>query len=687
MFKSSRFLDELGYQASHALTPIRDYDNDYFHKDDYKLPTIQRPPDGRPKENAESKSGSTRSSKRPASLVLDDQKELSNKKQYSPLDLRKFLDVTKLDEGGNEKSSESTQEFLGVLRELVDSETEYVRTMETSISVFRKTLREHKTFKNKLIQKDSHDELLLFGNIETISSISRLFLSSLTDGLSPNTSVETIEEEYWTGLNSNEDRSRCILHGLDIGKAFNLHFLRIRSTYLSYSVTHQKQNELLELLRSGNPHLFQKWYDCCMKLAGMKKLEDIFERPIKRLGEWTELLSRLLASSQDLLDENLISNLSNALNQYASFVRDVANETKEFNNNAVYDFSLTPSEIIQSYEIEWKNENNSFSKPERNVLSASSSGRDTDNVSLSVKTMKRGTRDAVNSVFSGSSSRYSGDSTIVPIQEVKTIHSSPGPQLMSENIDDLTLAEHVTKLKRVHRGLIELKNIIGKEDMLTIFDMNLKYAKLWASVMNCEASLHPMEDIEEVQRPKIPLYYSYILRLERQREEAILMKVEEMEKLVKVPLSSVIQLCEFVRSHLRDLNALKKDYLSYLRERKTSIHDVKREILSKHFEQMQAKMLHQLPSFIKLTHRVIEFIILNYHKTMLRYLEIAAGGEKSVIEDLEFLGGLKRDVGKNLDILEGYSSSRYRSKRMVRDEWEFDQDPASSRVLRKLFEL
>lgn len=686
MFKSSQFLEDMGLQASHSLTPIRDYANDYFHKDDDKLPLTNRFPYGKPVNYVESARGSMRSHKRPASLVLDDQIEPFNKNSSSPLNKRTnsstINDHTLTDAEGTDRSN-----FFGTVRHLFESETAYIQTMEAALLIYRRVLHGNRSFKNKLIQQDSHDELLLFGNIETISSISRLFLSALESNLSLDERFKTVDYKFWDEINNNHVLQNEVLRQFDVGKAFNLHFLRIKSTYLSYSVSHRKQKELLELLRAGNPQLFQKWYECCLESADTMGLDDIFEAPIRRLEQWSTILTELSASSQNILSEEFSNNISNALLQYKSFAKDVANETMEFNNNAMYDFSLTPGEIIQSYGFELQDDQKIAKKVQKS--SSHSFRQDVDNVLLDVKFAKRESRNTAsrsNSIFSGSSSRYSGDSTIVPPSQAKAAQLSPEPQSRVDPVYEFTLADHVTKLKKVHRGLLELKNVIGKEDMLSILDINLKQARLWEAVNDCEA-ISSNEGLSEGKLDAdVSMYTSHIEKLMRQREEATMMKLEEMEKAVKTPLSVIINHCEGVRSHLRDFNALKKDYLSYLRE-KSSSHDVKREILGKHFEHMQVVMLHQLPRFIELVHKAIEAITLNYHKKLLRYLEISAGGEKYLIEDLESLGLQKRDVGKNYDILESYSASRYHSKRMVRDDWQFAQDPTASRVLRKLFEL
>lgn len=683
MFKTSRFCQELEHPASHSLTPIRDYENDYFHKDDNKLPAVDRFPYGKPKGYRESFKASPKF-KRPASLVLGDQADLPNKKQFSPLNLSKFSDIVMLGESSKSTSMEGLEEFLHLVRNLYESEISYAELMETSNLVYRKSLRENRSFRNKLIQNDSHEELLLFGNIETISSISRLFASSLESLLSFDKPSQPIDESYWSKLMKSQSMQEKMLENMDIGKAFNLHFLRIKTTYLSYSVTQRKQKDLLEFLQSENPDLYRKWYSSCLKSAQMNKLEFIFERPVMRLKEWTDTLSQLYPLSLKLLSDQFTITLLKALEQFQSFQRDVAIETKEF-DNAMYDFSLTPVEIIQSYGGDHEPKKASIVEQQHTQRVSQQSSEKSLLRLMRARRESKSTNGRTSSVFSRSSSRYSGDSTVLASDEVRISQESHEIEWQPDEKDSLTLIDHITKLKKVHRGLIALKGVIGKEDMLSLLDINLRHAKTWELVIQCDADSAKDDGLRGVF--DTTMYSAYVDKLQRQREEATLMKVNEIESSVKTPLSDLIELCERVRSRLRDLNTLKKDYMTYLRERTSSTHDIKKDILGKHFEQMQKKILHELPQFIELVHRAIEAIVLNYHRKMLRYLEIAAGGDTFLIRDLESLGKLKRDVGKHYDILETFSSSRYYTKRTVRDEWKFPQDKTASRVLRKLFEL
>lgn len=691
MFKTSRFIHEINYPASDSLTPIRDYDHDYFHKNDDKLPVFPRFPYGKPSTYEESAKGSVQSSKRPASLVLNDNDQPLNKKQNSPLNMRRFHDVVKLEKEDAESDfqinshiNSKVTNFFQVVRRLYEAELEYAELMEISNLVYRKTLNENRSFRNKLVDIDSHDELLIFGNIETISSISRLFLSSLRDIITVGDHSEVVNSHVWDEIYKNPTLQDHLLASFDIGKVFNLNFLRIKSTYLTYFVTHQKQMELFDLIRAGNPYLFHRWYEHCLKAAGGHKLQDILQRPIKRLQEWVDILEKLSQLSNGALSQQLCKTIEKSHEQYASFLRYVENETSEFNGNAMYDFSLTPLEIIQSYgpEIEAdKYEEASSEHPpqkiEENFPALEIPKKETENLSR------------VASVYSDTSSRYSGDSTIAPTSESHISKQLSESENQCNARNDLTLADHVSKLKKIQKGAIQLQSAIAKEDMLSIIDINLKHATLWKEVIECE---HAGDYIatEGSQQQGVfvtSMYSAYIDKLQKQREEATMMKLTGMETSVKTPLSSIISNCKAVRSQIRDLNALKKDYMLYLPEKSSSGHDLKRDILGKHFENMQRKMIKDLPRFIDLVHKALQILILNYHKMMLNYLEISAGGELFLMRDLELLGSLKKDSGKNFDILQNYSASRYCSKRMVRENWQFQQDPTASRVVRKLFEL
>lgn len=622
------------------------------------------------------------------------------KKQYSPLNTRKFKELVQI---GNESAEELSSkigrlvdpkvtEFFKIIRLLYESEIDYACLMELSNSIYRKQLNTNTCYKNKLVGVDSQDEMTIFGNIETMSSISRLFISSLTDILVNDKQVN-VDNSFWMEVDKNPSLQDHMVKSFDVGKVFNLNFLRIKSTYLTYFVTHRKQMEFLDFMKVGNEQLFEKWYKHCFELADMQKLEVIFERPIRRLTEWTAILEDLKTLTEDgiVLNSELCDNIAGAYDQYRSFEKYVENEITEFNGAVKYDFSLTPIEIIQSYGVDDKREEMPLQLSDNEIREKIANN---DSKCLrsrnSNKTLDRSTLTA--SIFSGTSSRYSEfdlNSFVRPTLMSRGSNSNFKPRmtfkLLSNTFDSLTLADLVENFKKTHKGLMDLKKSLAKEDMLSIFDINLKHAMAWKEMIECLADNPSLKESADLFI--FSMYKAYIDKLQRLREDATVMKVTEMEASVKEPLTSIIKHCDSVRAQLRDLNTLKKDYMMYLRERRSSVHDMKRDILASHFEMLQEKILHELPVFLELVMQALSLIVLNYQKLMLRYLEISAGGDLFLIRDLETLGKLKKDVGRNFDILDSYSSSRFLSKRYVRDNWEFEQDKTESRVLRKLFEL
>lgn len=697
MPRNSELYDEFCYQPSNAMTPIRDYSNDYFHRNDSKLPKVQLHKYGQGYSFNENSKRSNHSSKRPASLCLEIDEGPLSKKQFSPINMKRFSNSMKIRDTPVEPDlfpNSETSKFFSVVRSLYTSETEYCELLDACNLIYRNVLHENRTYRHKLLEPSSNDEFLLFGNLETISSISRLFITGLKQIiLTGNKSLE-IDDDIWEQIGDNRSLQKRILSDFDIGKVFNTNFFRIKSTYLSYCGYHRKQMELLDNMRSKNPHVFYRWYEHCYGASGNHKLEDILGKPVKRIAEWTAFLETFLSLAFKILDKEFCAPIEKAYEEYSSFSNYIENETSEFNCNAMYDFSLTPNEIIQSYDSD---KTDDF-KPQLEVSSMISESQISQNRESSrTLSLPRGhvsdgsghlrLSDYTNCVFSGSSSRYSGDTaaaqSLEPSQRQKFL------SVVTQTCGDSqhTLADHISIFKKLHRGLIHLKDVLGDDDMLSIIDINLRHAELWGQVAEFEKVDSPNNSEAEQAILVSSMCSAYTDKLKRQREEATMMKLTFFESSVKRPLLVIIKYCDGVRSRLKDLNSLKKDYMVFLRQKVSHTHDLKRDILAKHFEKMHRKMALELPKFIKLIHDTLKYLVLNYHRVMLKYLEISAGGENYIIRDLEQLGKLKRDVGKNYDILQMYSTARYCAKRLVRENWQFDQDPTSSRVLRRLFEL
>lgn len=700
MLTKSELYDEFFYQPSNAISPVRDYTNDYFHRDDNKLPKVQLDKYGPAYNYNDGLKQSRYSSKRPASLHLDFEGP-SSKKQYSPINTDRFVSAIKIKETPTEpdiSANSETSKFYSVVKSLYISENEYADLIDTCNLVYRNVLHENRSYRNKLLELGSNEEYLLFGNLETISSISRLFAGGLKRIILNGKNHGEIDDDIWEQIDTNSSLQEQLLSQFDIGKVFNTNFLRIKSTYLSYCGSHCQQMELFETLRLKNPSIFYRWYEHCYEISGCKKLEDILSKPVKRIAEWSAFLETFTSLVPKILKEDFCTSIEKAYSDYSSFSNYIENETSEFNSNAMYDFSLTPIEIIQSYDTDKAKD----FKPQLEVLPMVSGNqschdressqtlslprREDNNSNDAHLAMPRG-MSGTNSVFSGTSSRYSGDT--VATQSLEPTQRQKFLSVVSQTCGDSqqTLADHISTFKKLHKGLIHLKSAINNDDMLSIIDINLKHTEFWREVIEFE-NIDPSQHAGAEQAILVSsLCSAYTEKLKRQREEATLMKLTFFESSVKRPLKIMLEYCESVKDRLKDLNSLKKDYMAFLRQKTFHTHDLKRDILAKHFEHMHRKMARDLPKFMQLLHETLKYIILNYHKVMLKYLEISAGGENFLIKDLEQLGKLKRDVGKNYDILQMYSTARYCAKRLVRENWQFDQDLTSSKVLRRLFEL
>lgn len=61
---------------------------------------------------------------------------------------------------------------------------------------------------------------------------------------------------------------------------------------------------------------------------------------------------------------------------------------------------------------------------------------------------------------------------------------------------------------------------------------------------------------------------SYIDKLHEQKNQVTILKLTELETDVMNPLERIIAHCTTVKSKLKDLQALKKDYMLFLQEKK-----------------------------------------------------------------------------------------------------------------------
>ena len=677
MFKTSYNLYDLNYPTTNSLTPIRDYKNDFFHKNDDKLPEIVRNPTRKLSKHEKKLDDKKFTNKRPASLDLHSIVDsLSNKKVYSPINTEIFQNVVRLNLSPQVPSSPREGcKFYKVVQDLYLSEIEYYDNLLIANNVYRRALNIDPRFKNKLVKPDSSDELLLFGNIDTIASISKILVTTIKELLLVWQRGKMLDTNEWEKIFTKSEVQQQLYSTFDISEAFEQHLLRIKSTYTSYFVSHQKQMELFTTLRMNKNHIFNKWYEYCLKQSGCIKLEDILKSPMRRLTQWIDILETLESCYEDTLSPQLGSKLIPTRRKYSLFSNKLETEVSEYKSNSMYNFSLTPSEIIQSYdEDQFMHLLKPPDKQNRNKCNTFRQEGDPDNIRAP-------------SLLSGSSSYYSDVSGLEIVTNTSTSSAEKIFSTMDEETEFFTLADHISKFKKVMKSLLELEKNLLKNNLSGIIDSSLKRINAWKKVIECE---RPSGAFFEHDNLISTMCSSYIDKLHEQKNQVTILKLTELETGVMNPLARIIAHCNTVKSKLKDLQALKKDYMLFLQEKKANLRDVKRDLLGMHFQNLQNQMKRELPVFITLIHNTVERILLNYNKIFLKYLEIIAGGKKYLQKDLEnmsFNDSIGTGQIKNLDILQCYSKSRYMTKRMVRKDWPFPGDPSGSRIVRKLFEL
>lgn len=693
MFKTSDLFGTLNIPSSNSLTPIRDYENDYFHCNDDKLPTFRR---------VQSQSHRSRhtdryygmnniSSKKPVSLDLSETNQTSlpqNKEITSVLNINVFdkmmslsgLDRPKelnrkskteilesgssLHESGNDENDEVT--FYQILKKLYESEIDYIETMQMATCVYRKVLHTHPKFKDKIFDANSSDEVLLFGNIDTIASISKIFVTSFSKLLLGGNVQSKIDDDFWVKLLEDGDLLKRMYDTFDVGNLFQQHLHRIKTTYLNYFVTERKQMYLYNRLKEEHPSLFQKWMEYCLTRCQFTHLETILKRPMQRVHEWVNILSDILQidNVDSLLADNLVKTLNQSLQNYKEFVFQVENEILEYNgvNNKNYDYSLTPKEIIESYY-----------NCQQDIQNSSYCNKDTHSMDNFSNT---------SSYYSNSSEQNNNHLDAIKDDNCDTEHDNSNPP------SKMALPESIAIFKNIFNSINKLRNLFCKMDFFSLVDCNINNLQKWIDIKRCENvfdNTAPLIDNQENNRLFLPISPEYLEELKKIKEEITILKLTDFEVEIMIPLNRLLKASFQIRHNLKDLRALKKDYIIYLKEKKTNVYDVKRHVIGKHYEQLQNKIERDLPIFICLVHRLIKLIIVKYNKLMMKFFEIMAGGHSYLQKDIQ--ATTNNGSVLHLDILQRYSDSRHYVKKLVRNHWQFPCDTSVSKPLRRLFEL
>ncbi|GMM56955.1 Fus2 protein [Maudiozyma humilis] len=642
MFKSSNLYDNLHYQTSDGLTPIRDYQNDFFHQHDDNLPKFEKWQIRKLDSIKKTMHGTGFLS---VKSVEEEAAEISESNEESLTD-----DVSDL------SLPTAENDLQGITKQFYESELEYLETLNLVNTVYRAKLYEKraKSFKRYLKLKPQ-EELLIFGNIDTISSISEIFVEMLRNIM--NFDKGSPKKISLSSASQAEQTQEII-------SAFEQHLARCRSTYLNYTIAHSRQMMLYEEVSIRKN--FGEWFEECLKQANFISLRDLLRYPISRIDSWLLVLNDLVELSAISTDDSTLFKLKSIKEKYAEFKSLLTDELNEYGSNNKLDCALSPTDIIQSYDSSEPADDRTMAKLPSEVPR----------------------------LYRATSSRYDEQSTAV-LDEVST-KNEPDKEKTVEDVrvqtfkdtpeqTSIPFADHIVRFTKIHQDIKRLIAFLHQMNLLIIPDNNIRMLKYWRKVVNVNNDITPSEDSSPSKLSNLDEYTHNINTL---KERLTVLRLTDLEHNVLVPLTAMFEKCEAIKHHLRDLKTLEKDYILYLKEKKRRVTNIRTSVIGRHYEALREKFTIELPIFNKLVSQYITLWLKRYNTAMMEYYQILAGGAEQLRVDQERIALCRSDsVPPHSDLLQGYSIARTHIKHTVHSQWEYPGYPATSRVVRKLFEL
>ena len=663
MLKTSLLANQLLYPQCNALTPIRDYENDYFHINDDKLPS-------------RSNTFACRTDVKRGDSKLGSMNGLRRMRNPS---LPNILENGR-DDTGAEPRDDAIDRFITALENLYESEEQYVRLMSVANSVYRRGLIDDSSFRDNLIETGSNDELLLFGNIDTIVSISEIFLTSLRGAILGTVSPNKLESTTLKGILHDKEKRRILYSNLDLKEVALQHLSRVKLTYYNYAAAFKEQMRIFEKVRMKNHDLYLEWYEGCLKRAKGEELEYIVAQPTKRPKQWLQYFKLLHETRNDNGPKISNEGLKKICDEYRAFSDMIECELKEYEVNEKYDFALTPTDIIQSYSL-------NYQYPESEPPDYTDTQSYANDPSSPYSSYEKDIETQADPMNNSSPSPM--HIPAVPTEHDKSNDHPLAPQSLNLNVPQITLPESILDFKRICKGLTKLRTMIHKLDFFTLPNLNLRNVTVWRKMLELEPeSSKTIQFDSEREQLVISMAISYTEKIKAMKEQVTVLKLVDLELSVLYPITVILKNCDTIACKLNDLKTLRRDYLMYLKERKTNVSDVKRKLLGRHYETLQANLTQQLPRFNHLVMRALNVIVMNYNDVMIKYFKILSGGDNILKKDTE---KVQADLGKygqpHFDLFQSYSKSRHYMKKAVHKNWTFSGDPNASRVVRKLFEL
>ncbi|SCV01231.1 LANO_0F10770g1_1 [Lachancea nothofagi CBS 11611] len=658
MIKSTNSIYQLDFPANSTLSPIRESGQSFFASvngsqsaDGLKTNKI---PTGNPysrsiwnSENeykCNAKQLKKLAAKQQKSPALEAEVSLSKTSPAPSPTEQHHIDDT---QGRREDSKKAFtgDEFFHAFYQMLHNEEEYSYVTDALNMIYRKELHNNRKFGEKLIRLSSNEEILLFGNIDTISQLSRI-LTKILKNYVKTCCLSGTDMEDWGGFGLRLAVPQEFTNIFDPSDFLDSHLNKIKSTYHAYFSSHKKQIELLTALKRNKRSLFYKWYEICLKKSDFLRIEDIIDAPMKRAEEFYEDISNVVFHAENYLLPENVRKLTLFQKRYFEFLREAR--------------SLLISEAAisgQSYSRPSSGQN----EPHLLVPASDNSCRSSD------------------THFSLSSSRYSDHSGNEARSDPEVVESTSKAVDIEKEIP--TLNDCIWRFKQIEKHLAKLEKEIMSVDLAAILDKNLKQAEEWRKIFEFEPASQLFTEHANVES----IYTTYVNKIHQQRQDVMLLKLKDIQTLILEPLSQLRKLCEPVDTKVKDLRTLKKDFISFLKSK--DARDIRMEIVAIHFKELQAQLLDELPLFLKLITKLTRSLLIGYNQSMMNYMEILCGGKRLLQRELRLLETGEREPGDNFDILQQFSSSRFYAKQLIRENWNCHGRAVESRAVRRLFEL
>ncbi|QGN15099.1 nuclear fusion protein FUS2 [Kluyveromyces marxianus] len=602
------------------------------------------------------------------SLVWDHETEPQAKKSYSPLDVESFSQKLYLN---SDRPDSKTLSFIITLQKLCESELQYFEMLSLCLSTYKTEACYNKKFKNKLFNTAKNDELLVFGNIDTMAELSKLFSRKLLENIEKCSGYPQ-NGKMWNEIKSNDRICQDILK-IDFASLIKSHLQRLKSTYHSYCLCHAERKMLLDSLKLQNTELFYKWYELCLKKSQFEKLEDLLELPLERLGQWGSLFENLCLFGDNLLPEPQSAQLNLVSKEFISYLRELNDELNELGKpkDKFIRENSPPTEQPRHQNSE------SFQQPKPSSLPGSRHD--------SIPDLSLPSSNCTSQAVSKSSSFYS---------DARSLKDRQNPMVPQNNIEDTSCntEEHGVSLKQsmeqfnnLYTNLQKWDKALCKLELAKVLDRTLNTAIVWKNLIEFE----PPNELFKPGNDDRTIYGTYVEKIDKQRQQVMILQLQDLRRKVIKPLQLLIQRCSIVKQKLVDRKTLKKEYIDYIKRQQIDkeTHDAKKEILANSFQKLHSQLTESLPTFNNYATKVVTMLVSQYTLLMMEYMKILSGGDQFLEKELQEAAASERKLGDNFDILQLFCSSRYYTRQAVRENWTAYGDPRASRPARKLFEL